>query len=100
MTVGQMLRRVANNTHYKVFSKGKLLKVVKNFAGMEFLTAKDAEEFADAIRQNFNAPGDGDSVQEFAHDMARYIFARVTVDRRARKNVSVEAEERFAASFL
>lgn len=86
LTVGQMRKRIANGSQYKVYSKKNMLALVKNFAGSNLLSDKTNAEFADTIWQALNSAKSHAEVESFAHDMAEYILARTMKEGRVKKS--------------
>ena len=96
LTIGEMKKTIANNTHYKVYSKGKALEVIGRMFGTSDLTAKTRAELADALWQGFNDCTDLESRQTFAHDMAEFIVATMVTEAKALNPDVMEAQERLS----
>ena len=71
-----MKKLIADNTHYKVFSKKTALKVIQNMYGVSDLSPKTVLELSDALWQGLNDCTDSESRAAFAHDMAEFIVAK------------------------
>lgn len=96
LTIGEMKKTVANNTHYQVFSKGKALEVIGKMSGTSELTAKTRAKLADALWQGFNDCTDVESRQTFAHDMAEYIVATMATEAKVENPDIRDAQERLS----
>lgn len=96
LTIGEMKKTIANNTHYQVFSKGKALEVIGRMFGTSDLTAKTRAELADALWQGFNDCTDLESRQTFAHDMAEFIVATMVTEAKVENPDVMEAQERLS----
>ena len=96
LTIGEMKKTIANNTHYQVFSKGKALEVIGRMFGTSDLTAKTRAELADALWQGFNDCTDLKSRQTFAHDMAEFIVATMVTEAKVENPDVMEAQERLS----
>lgn len=96
LTIGEMKKTIANNTHYQVFSKGKALEVIGRMFGTSDLTAKTRAELADALWQGFNDCTDVESRQTFARDMAEYIVATMVTEAKVENPDVMEAQERLS----
>lgn len=93
LTVGQMKKTIANNTHYKVFSKKNTLDIIGNMSGTSALKKGTRDEIADALWQGFNDCTDLESRQIFAHDMAEYITAKLITEAKIENPDIKEAQE-------
>ena len=80
LTVGEMKKTIANNTHFKVYSKKTALKVIKNMYGVSDLSPKTVSELSDAPWQGLNDCTDSESRAAFAHDMAEFITAKLVTE--------------------
>ena len=96
LTIGEMKKTIANNTHYQVFSKGKALEVIGRMSGTSDLSAKTRAKLADALWQGFNDCTDVESRQTFAHDMAEYIVATMVTEAKVENPDVMEAQERLS----
>lgn len=96
LTIGEMKKTIANNTHYQVFSKGKALEVIGRMFGTSDLTAKTRAKLADALWQGFNDCTDLESRQTFAHDMAEFIVATMVTEAKVENPDVMEAQERLS----
>jgi hypothetical protein len=96
LTIGEMKKTIANNTHYQVFSKGKALEVIGRMFGTSDLTAKTRAKLADALWQGFNDCTDVESRQTFAHDMAEFIVATMVTEAKVENPDVMEAQERLS----
>lgn len=99
-TVGQMQKRVADLSHYKVYSKKDILGYVKHMTGVGALADSEQSAIADNMWQFFNSlNGDGsrDKAAVYANDMARYIVSRSLRETNAKKPVDEDAQRRFDA---
>ncbi|MBQ8372037.1 MAG: hypothetical protein IJX38_03765 [Clostridia bacterium] len=96
LTIGEMKKTIANNTHYQVFSKGKALEVIGKMFGASDLTAKTRAKLADALWQGFNDCTDVESRQTFAHDMAEFIVATMVTEAKVENPDVMEAQERLS----
>ena len=96
ITIGEMKKTIANNTHYRVFSKGKALDVIGKMFGTSDLTAKTRGKLADALWQGFNDCTDVESRQTFARDMAEYIVATMVTEAKVENPDVMEAQERLS----
>ena len=96
LTIGEMKKTIANNTHYQVFSKGKALEVIGRMSGTSDLSAKTRAKLADALWQGFNDCTDVESRQIFAHDMAEYIVATMVTEAKVENPDVMEAQERLS----
>lgn len=96
LTIGEMKKTIANNTHYQVFSKGKALEVIGRMFGTSDLTAKMRAELADALWQGFNDCTDVESRQTFARDMAEFIVATMVTEAKLENPDVMEAQERLS----
>ena len=96
LTIGEMKKTIANNTHYQVFSKGEALEVIGRMSGTSDLSAKTRAKLADALWQGFNDCTDVESRQIFAHDMAEYIVATMVTEAKVENPDVMEAQERLS----
>ena len=93
LTIGEMKKTIANNTHYKVFSKKNTLDIIGNMSGTSALKKGTRAEIADALWQGFNDCTDLESRQIFAHDMAEYITAKLITEAKIENPDIKEAQE-------
>ncbi len=96
LTIGEMKKTIANNTHYRVFSKSTALDVIGKMFGTSDLTAKTRGKLADALWQGFNDCTDVESRQTFARDMAEYIVATMVTEAKVENPDVMEAQERLS----
>ena len=97
MTVGEMRKQIANTTHYKVFSKNRILEDVKNFPMGDLLKAETREKIADSIWQSFNSFTSAEEADSYIPDMARYILSASMREAKVAREVSEEAQRRFSS---
>ncbi len=85
LTVGQMRKRIANASHYKMYSKKNALIVVKQFDGADLLTQKTQDELATVLWKRLNEAKNRTEMKTYAHDVAEYILSRVMSEAKVEK---------------
>ena len=74
-TVGELRQKLANSTRYRVYSKAKIVSLVKNFSVSDMLSQKTQNKIADSIWQSFNSASRSD-IETYSRDMAEFIISR------------------------
>ena len=95
MSVGEMRKRIANSTHYKVYSKSRVLNTIKSLTVIDSLNGKTVETLADAMWKSFNAITSTEQAESYVSDMADYIMSVAMSDAKTKRNIPEDSQRRF-----
>ncbi len=85
LSIGELKKVIANNTHLRVYSKKTALGIIGKMYRANELSNKTRLELADALWQGLNDCTDIESRRTFAHDMAEFIVAKLITEVKTQK---------------
>ena len=95
MSVGEMRKRIANSTHYKVYSKSRVLNTIKSLPVINSLNGKTVGTLADAMWKSFNTITSTEQADAYVSDMADYIMSVAMSDAKTKRNIPEDSQRRF-----
>lgn len=95
LSVGEMRKRIANSTHYKVYSKSRVLNTIKSLPVINSLNGKTVGTLADAMWKSFNTITSTEQADAYVSDMADYIMSVAMSDAKTKRNIPEDSQRRF-----
>ena len=96
LSVGEIRKIIANNVHSRVYSKGKMLKVVKELPTATYLSGKTLDSIADSLWQSYNSFESIEEADSYIHDVAKYFLTVSMREAKVEKHVAEDAQRRYA----
>lgn len=98
-TVGKMRQHIANAEHYKVFSKRRILKDIRQMSVGDLLKEDTRKKIADSVWQSFNSFKHAWEAESYIKDMSRYILSAAMREGKTARAIPEEAQRRFDSMY-